>query len=83
MRRRRRLEHDVEVRSWHSDAMRSTTGAARSRRFPCDDVLPEPEQALYRAVTVDAPPPIVFRWLCQLKLALEFAADRPICTGDG
>jgi hypothetical protein len=41
----------------------------RRRRYPCDDVLPEPEQVLFRAVTVNAPPPVVFRWLCQLKVA--------------
>lgn len=46
-----------------------TTPEERLRRYPCDDVLPEHEQALYRAVTVDAPPPVVFRWLCQLKVA--------------
>lgn len=46
-----------------------TTGEERGRRYPCDDVLPEPEQVLFRAVTVDAPPPVVFRWLCQLKVA--------------
>lgn len=41
----------------------------RQRRYPCDDVLPDHEKALFRAVTVDAPPPVVFRWLCQLKVA--------------
>jgi hypothetical protein len=46
-----------------------TTPEERARRYPCDDVLPEPERALFRAVGVDAPPPVVFRWLCQLKLA--------------
>jgi len=47
-------------------------GSTREERlslYPCDEVLPEHEQALFRAVTVDAPPPVVFRWLCQLKLA--------------
>jgi hypothetical protein len=46
-----------------------TTPDERARRFPCDDVLPDHEQALFRAVTVAAPPPVVFRWLCQMKLA--------------
>ena len=46
-----------------------STVEERERRYPCDDVLPEPEQVLFRAVTVDAPPHVVFRWLCQMKLA--------------
>jgi hypothetical protein len=46
-----------------------STPEERLRRYPCDDVLPEHEQALFRAVTVDATPPVVFRWLCQLKVA--------------
>jgi hypothetical protein len=41
----------------------------RRRRYPCDDVLPEHTQALFRAVSVDAAPAVVFRWLCQLKAA--------------
>ena len=32
-------------------------------------MLPEYERALFRAVAIDAPSPVVFRWLCQLKLA--------------
>jgi hypothetical protein len=39
----------------------------RRRRYPCDDVLPEHTHALFRAVSVAAPPPVVFRWLCQIK----------------
>ncbi|HMG45670.1 MAG TPA: hypothetical protein VK611_30350 [Acidimicrobiales bacterium] len=46
-----------------------TTAEERGRRYPCDDVLPDAEQVLFRAVTVAAPPPVVFRWLCQLKVA--------------
>ena len=46
-----------------------STAEERARRYPCDDVLPEHEQALFRAVTVEAPPPVVFRWLCQMKVA--------------
>lgn len=32
-----------------------STPEERLRRYPCDDVLPGHEQALFRAVTVDAP----------------------------
>jgi hypothetical protein len=46
-----------------------STANERARHFPCDDVLAAPEQTLFRAVTVDAPAPVVFRWLCQLKVA--------------
>jgi hypothetical protein len=46
-----------------------STPEERLRRYPCDDILPEHQYALFRAVTVDAPPAVVFRWLCQLKVA--------------
>jgi hypothetical protein len=37
--------------------------------FPCDPHIPDADDACFRAVTIDAAAPIVFRWLCQLKLA--------------
>ena len=46
-----------------------TTEAERARPFPCDDLLPDADEALFRAVTVAAPAPLVFRWLCQLRIA--------------
>jgi hypothetical protein len=57
------------VRNW------GTTDAERSRSFPCDRLLPEPNEALYRAVDVDAPAATVFLWLCQLRLA-PYSYDR-------
>jgi hypothetical protein len=41
----------------------------RAAPFPCDGLLPEADERLFRAVAVDAPAPIVFRWLCQLRAA--------------
>lgn len=41
----------------------------RQLPFPCDRHLSDADDACYRAVTIDAPAPVVFRWLCQLKLA--------------
>jgi len=37
--------------------------------FPADAHLDDPDDVLFRAVDVDAPGEVVFRWLCQLKLA--------------
>lgn len=47
-------------------------GARRNeteRHYPCDDLSGGPGEAWFRAVTVDADRPSVFRWLCQLKVA--------------
>jgi hypothetical protein len=41
----------------------------RAARFPSDDYLDPPVRRLTRAITIAAPPPAVFRWLCQLKVA--------------
>ena len=49
------------VRTWGS------TVEERCERLPCDDLLPRAPVALWRAVDVAAPAPVVFRWLCQLR----------------
>ena len=41
----------------------------RQAPFPADDHLPDPDDQLFRALDVAAPAPIVFRWLCQLRVA--------------
>jgi hypothetical protein len=46
-----------------------STAAERARRYPCQDALPEVGAVLYRAVDVEAPTDVVFRWLCQIKVA--------------
>lgn len=47
----------------------SATDADRRRHLPCDDLLPDAALVLHRAADVAAPPPLVFRWLCQLRVA--------------
>lgn len=37
--------------------------------FPCDSHLPDPDLECFRAVSVEAPASVLFRWLCQLKVA--------------
>jgi hypothetical protein len=46
-----------------------TEAQERELTYPCDRFIPQPEAALYRGVTIDAPAPIVFRWLCQMRAA--------------
>jgi len=45
------------------------TAAEVSARYGCDSALPRPGEAWFRAVTVRAPARVMFRWLCQLKVA--------------
>jgi len=52
-----------DVRNWGS------TPAERARSFPCDRHLAAHGDALYRAVRVAAPAAVLFRWLCQLRVA--------------
>ncbi|MFN2491838.1 MAG: hypothetical protein ABR501_03025 [Pyrinomonadaceae bacterium] len=41
----------------------------RSLDFPCDRVLKKPDAELYRGITVEAPAHVLFRWLCQMRVA--------------
>ena len=52
---------------WHW----GSTPEERARSYPCDSVLPDHDRAdsMFRAVTVRAPAPVLFRWLCQLRAA--------------
>ena len=45
------------------------TAAERTLPFPCDRLLPIADVDCFRAVGVRAPAPILFRWLCQLRVA--------------
>jgi hypothetical protein len=51
------------VASW------GTTPAERAQRFPCDTLVAGADRELFRGITIAAPPPAVFRWLCQLRAA--------------
>jgi hypothetical protein len=41
----------------------------RELAFPCDHIILQPDAALYRAVTIEAAPATIFRWLCQMRAA--------------
>ena len=40
-----------------------------ARHYPALDLKPQANLVLHRAVSVDAPDEVVFRWLCQLAVA--------------
>ena len=47
-----------------------TTAAERARSYPCDDHFGGGEQAaLYRGISIAARPAVVYRWLCQMRIA--------------
>ena len=51
----------------------STTWGTRPQErtiaYSCDKYVAQPRAAYYRGVTVNAPATVVFRWLCQLRVA--------------
>lgn len=45
------------------------TEAEVGLRFGCDEVVPEAQIQLWRGVSIDAPAPVVWRWVRQVRLA--------------
>jgi hypothetical protein len=46
-----------------------STPTERAAQYPCDALIDGPQRGLFRAVDVDAPADVVFRWVCQLRAA--------------
>ncbi|HEX9630558.1 MAG TPA: hypothetical protein VF961_11115, partial [Pyrinomonadaceae bacterium] len=46
-----------------------TTSTERQLVFPCDRIISNPDDSLFRGVTIRASSEIVFRWLCQMRVA--------------
>lgn len=46
-----------------------TTAKERGYPFPCDGLIPVPQDSLFRGVTIKASAATVFRWLCQMRVA--------------
>src|SRR6185295_10633140 len=46
-----------------------TTTKERQLSFPCDRFISNPDDSLFRGLTINAAQEILFRWLCQLRVA--------------
>jgi hypothetical protein len=46
-----------------------STPEERSLALPCDRFLSDPTDIFFRAIDVAAPSSVIFRWLCQLRVA--------------
>jgi hypothetical protein len=46
-----------------------TTPQERQYRFACDALIPHPDDSLFRGVTINAAAEVIFRWLCQMRVA--------------
>ena len=46
-----------------------STTAERTAEYPCDGLIDRPDGILFRAVDVEAPAAVLYRWLCQLRVA--------------
>lgn len=46
-----------------------TSPEERKLSYPCDHLIPHFEYSLYRGVNIDASSQVVFRWLCQMRVA--------------
>lgn len=48
-----------------------TTPEERVIVYPCDGIIPEtnPNCSFFRGVTIESQPEIIFRWLCQMRVA--------------
>ncbi len=49
-----------------------TSSQERLLDFPCDSLLEQIDDTYFRGITIEASPEIIFRWLCQLRVA-DFA----------
>jgi hypothetical protein len=46
-----------------------TKSGERALPFPCDRLIETGDSSLHRGITIHAPPDVIFRWLCQMRVA--------------
>jgi hypothetical protein len=46
-----------------------STAEERAASYPCEEFVPGATLSVFRAIDIAAPVPVVYRWLCQLRIA--------------
>jgi hypothetical protein len=46
-----------------------STADERAASYPCEEFVPDATLSVFRAIDIAAPVPVVYRWLCQLRIA--------------
>ena len=46
-----------------------STADERAASYPCEEFVPDAALVVYRAIDIAAPVPVVYRWLCQVRVA--------------
>ena len=64
----KRLEQASQILSFMLHAW-GTTEEDRAAEYPCDKYVTPPLYSYYRGLEIFAPTDVVFRWLCQLRVA--------------
>ena len=68
----RLLKEDLAAVRWYARVIGDRWGVTRAettRRYPCDEFVPEPVLEAWRGVTVRARPEVVWPWVAQIRLA--------------
>jgi hypothetical protein len=66
----------------------NVTAAEVAADYPCDRLVQTPVRRLTRGIDIDAPASVVFRWLCQLRVApysydwIEHITGRAVSTAE-
>jgi len=60
---------DLHARALHFVRTWGSTEAERAMRYPCEQYVRGPHMHYYRAIEIEAPAEVVYRWLCQLHVA--------------
>jgi hypothetical protein len=64
-----RLDERLQLRHASVIATWGSSPAERVGAYSCDELIECPDGVVFRAVDIAAPAALVFRWLCQLRVA--------------
>jgi len=63
------VDESQEAKNWPVSVYWGIKPDETSLDFPCDRLDASFDSAYFRAITIAAPPEVIFRWLCQMRVA--------------